>query len=227
MSQPVEDKCVCCFCCDLCAWCTKCTNFCDCECNYDCNCLAKFWFCKPDVCFPLFRISIYPCMLPFCASYTTVCCSLHLAALILMVACCGGGGETSSSNSENPCKTCDECDDAWMWIPLRKMWNVLFCTGGLRGYERSRHYENGEHFWSTSSTCFNKTFCTKPQSQKADIVTVQPQAQEASMPSSVPKFASDELPSYAQFEAFSAISKIELVPGNRETWMSVSDVSDV
>ena len=228
MSQPVEDKCVCCCkCCDLCNLCNWFINLCDCECNYDCNCLAKFWFCKPDVCYPLFKISIYPCMLSFCASYTTFCCSLHLAALILMVSCCGGAmqGAAGEPKIENPCKSCDECDEAWTWLPLRKMCNELNFWSSTN-YENAYRDEQRQYFWSTSFTCFNKTFCTKPQSQKADIITVQPQAQtQASMPSSAPK--SNELPSYAQFEAFSAISNIELVPGNRENWQSVSDVSDV
>ena len=225
MNQPDEkDKCVCCCeCCELYACCILCTKLCDCECKYNCNCFANYWFCNPDVCFPLFKISIYPCMLSFCASHAAVCCSLHLVALILMVSCCGGAGQSASGDLENPCKICDECDEAWTWIPLWKMCNELKCS--YSGYENASRDEEGRFFWSTSYTCFNETFCTESEEQKADTVTVQPQAQtQASMPSA-PK--SNELPSYEQFEAFSAIAKIELVPGNRENWQSVSDVSDV
>ena len=229
MNQPVEEKCVCCCeCCDLCVLGNWLINLCDCECNYDCNCLAKFWFCKPDVCYPLFRISIYPCMLSFCASYTAVCGSLNLVALILMISCCGGGGGgggTSASGDpiENPCKICDECCDAWTWLPLSKICNELHFWSSTN-YENAPRDEKEHYFWSTSFTCFNETFCTEPQEQKADTVTVQPQTQKASIPSSVPKIASDELPSYAQVDAFSAILNIELVPGKRESWSSVSDV---
>ena len=211
MTNHEEGNCFCINCCNSCLGCVCCINLCDYECKYDCNCFANCWFCNPRGCFPLFRVSIYPCVVSGCILSTTFCASNSLC--ILMLSCIRKSAQNIVGEPKiiNPCKQCDDCALAYLWFPFWKMVNEIMCYGGCMGYENAHHTDKREIFWCTSYTCFKGTFCTEP-------VTVQPQAHKVPVHevSEVHKFLF-VLPSYEETpnEEFCSVEfKIE----ERENW---------
>ena len=162
----------CCECCDYHACCDWCIDLCDCACDYDCNCIAKYWFCNIDVCFPCIKIAILPCVLSFCIPFTSFWIAEHLVVALLCCLCSGG----ASKNTDNPCYSeftkCDECDNACFWFPLIKMCNELKCCDRFGGYENSYDNEKERYFRCTSHTGMKEMFFTKS-------VTVQPVMQNS------------------------------------------------
>lgn len=184
-------------------------NLCNCECNYNCNCLAKYSFCKPYPCFICYKVSIRPCILSFCIPYTAVCISGHLVVGCLI--CFSGGCGDKNDQTNISCDKCDKCTDAYFFNPLSKMCHELFSWNTDSG--------DGRFFETTSYKFFTKTFCDK------DSVTIQPPLQKVSVPLPVPQIPKEEeLPTYSDYLVFTAISQIKLKPGNREEWSTDSNV---
>jgi hypothetical protein len=198
MSSQMSCYC-CCECCDYYVFCDWCIALCDCECDYDCNCLAKYWFCNIDVCFPCIKTAILPCVLAILIPFTSFCIAQHLVVAFL---CCACSDCTSTNGDINPCidqfNKCEECDDACFWTPCIKMWSELICCDKFMGYEKweNNTEEQERYFECTSHTKMKEMFFTKS-------VTVQPVMQTNVLVRSV---STEIPPPYHAVSDFSEIS---------------------